>query len=405
MTAETPILIAGAGIGGLATALALAKRGLACHVIEKRARPSEDGAGIQIGPNGVHVLRQLGVADALSPLTASPDFLRIMDAVRGRELASLPLGKTIAARFDAPYWTAHRADLHAALLAGVQSNPLLKVSLGAEVIGATSYPSHARVSLSNGAHIDGPALIAADGLWSGARNLIFMSPPLQDTGSRAYRTVIPASQMPGGVSATSTHIWLGPRAHVVHYPVRAGTEIALVAVFADGEMAAGWSNDVAAADLNARFSQLAGPLRDVLMHASAWRGWRLLTLPNLPEWQRAWVNGRIALLGDAAHPVLPFLAQGAVMALEDAVVIAGHIARALQPKTISMHEALTNYAAERRPRTDRVALAAQRNGKTYHLSGAFAAARNTVLRSSPPQRLLARYDWLYGWRSDPRMDQ
>lgn len=392
----TPVLIAGAGIGGLACALALARRGMSCHVFEQRANITQEGAGIQIGPNGVHILRQLGVADALAPQTSSPVSLRIMDGVSGRELACLALGETIEQRHGAPYWTAHRADLHSALLTKAQANPLISFSLGSGVAAAISNSDCVELNLSDGCRIEGPALIAADGMWSRLRETIFNTPALQYdlqySGSRAYRAVIPAAQLPTELSAASTHIWLSPHAHAVHYPVRAGQEVAIIAVFADTDPAPGWGTEVLADSLQARFANSAPTLRALMMRAPIWRGWPLMTLAR----STPWVDGRIALLGDAAHPILPFLAQGAVMALEDAMVLARHLESA--PGAIPA--VLSSYARQRIPRTTRVARAAQRNGQTYHLAGPMAAVRNAVLRASAPHRLLARYDWLYGWRAE-----
>jgi salicylate hydroxylase len=391
LTAKQPILIAGAGIGGLATALALAQHNLASRVLEKRTDPSEEGAGIQIGPNGVHVLRQLGVADALAPLTASPVSLRIMDGVSGRELTVLPLGSTIAERHGAPYWSAHRADLHATLFQAARDNPLVTLSLGSEVQSAVSHSTEVGVVLSDSSQLSAPALIAADGLWSRLRDTVFKAKPLQHTSKHAYRAVIPAENLPASLSKTSTYIWLSPRAHVVHYPVRSGQEIALVVVLSDTETMLGWGTNVPSARLRSRFEGSASALRDLIDQPDSWRGWPLM----VPSGSTGWVDGRIALLGDAAHPILPFLAQGAVMALEDAVTVAGCMA--YSPNDIP--KALATYASQRLARTDCVARASQRNGQVYHLPGPLAAIRNSVLRKAPQHRLLASYDWLYGWRS------
>ena len=391
MSSPAPILISGAGIGGLAAALALAQRGFAAHVLEKRAGPAEEGAGIQIGPNGVHILRQLGVAGALAPLTASPDSLYIMDGVAGRELTRLPLGTTIETRHGAPYWTAHRADVHSTLLAAAQNEPLISVSFGSDVIAAQSHEDRVRLHLSDGSELDGAALIAAEGLWSTTRGSLFKSAPPVHSGSCAYRAVIPADRLPGGLSAGSTHIWLAPSAHVVHYPVRAGQEIAIVVILEGRAIVAGWGTDIAAAQIQDRFANAPSPLRELISRPASWRGWPLMKLPT----PTAWNEGRIALLGDAAHPVLPFLAQGAVMALEDSVVLADRLAHS--PQAIA--GALAQYARERVPRTSRVARASRHNGRIYHLAGPFAAARNAVLRTGSPRRLLASFDWLYGWRA------
>ncbi len=390
MSASAPVLIAGAGIGGLATALALAKRNITSHVFEKREELSEEGAGIQIGPNGVHVLRRLGIADALAPLTASPDCLRVMDGGSGRELTRLPLGTAIEMRHGAPYWTTHRADLHSLLLKAATDNEFVTLSLGVEVRSAESQAYGVRTLLADGAFCEGRALVIADGLWSRLRETHFNAAPLRYAGKQAYRGVIAASQLPPELTVTSTHIWLGPNAHAVHYPVRGGTEIAIVIVLSEPKTAPGWGHEVPAQSLQDRFAAAAPALHQLIGKPKTWRGWPLMTLPGLATW----TEGSIALLGDAAHPILPYLAQGAVMALEDAETLGDHFAARLDDIPL----ALKMYATERQSRTERVARASLRNGRTYHLSGPFAAARNAVLRTAPPDRLLASYDWLYGHR-------
>ena len=387
----SPILIAGAGIGGLAAALALAERGLNAQIFEKRAAPSEDGAGIQIGPNGVHVLRQLGVAQTLAPLTASPEALHVMDGVSGRTLTRMQLGRPFEERHGAPYWTAHRADLHAALLRAARTNPLISLTLGAEVTGAENFSGHVAIKTGDGATIKGAALIAADGSASRLRGQIFKSAPLSYSGSVACRAVISASDLPGGLSPAATHIWLTPTAHAVHYPVRGGDEIALVAVIARAHPAGAPGAVEEARTVRAQFHRAAPFLKALIARAPEWRGWPLMVMASPPPHR---VAGRIARIGDAAHPILPFLAQGAVMALEDAAVLASELARTPQ----SIADALSRYAGLRAPRSLRVARAAERNGRLYHLGGPLAPMRNAVLRASSPDRLINTYDWLYGWR-------
>lgn len=389
---DAPVLVAGAGIGGLATALALAQHNIASHIFERKTSPSEEGAGIQIGPNGVRILRRLGVADALAAHTSSPDALRVMDGLSGRELTALPLGRAIEQRHGAPYWTAHRADLHAALMQAATTNPLITLSLGSDVQSAASDATRASATLSDGTQQYGSVLIVAGGQWSHLRQTVFKCAPLQHSAKNAYRAVIPAQSLPGGLSKTSTHIWFSPSAHVVHYPVRGGQDIAIVAVLDGIKLSPSWGIEIAAPALQSHFLHATDALQKLIRQPASWRGWPLMVSPD----QSSWVEGRIALLGDAAHPILPFLAQGAVMALEDAVTLAAKLAHAPG----APEQALAAYALARKPRRTRVAAASERNGKTYHLQGVMALARNTVLRSVAPLRLLARYDWLYGWRID-----
>lgn len=388
---DREVLIAGSGIGGLAAALALARRGIACHVLERREAFAEEGAGIQIGPNGTRILAGLGVADSLEPHTARPEALRVMDGVTGKELIRLPLGRWLAARHGAPYWTAHRADLHAALLSHARIDPLIRISMAADVAEVENTPSGVSVTCIGGKRENGAALIAADGIRSRVRALKFTDAPLRPAHKSAARAVLPAEDMPDLLRRPDTHIWLRPNAHIVHYPVRAGHEYAIVAVFDDPDLWESWSTPVLPGWVLHRAAAFPEPLRSLLSAPKTWRKWSLYTAPPIPRW----ADGRVALLGDAAHPVLPFLAQGAVLALEDAETLAG----CLEADGSTVESALKRYEQKRWSRARDVAAASARNGWRYHLSGFMAAARNKVLTSLPPERLMAGYDWLYGWRA------
>ena len=386
------VLIAGGGIGGLAVAVALARKGIPSCVFERRAEFSEEGAGIQIGPNGTRVLQDIGVAGALSGLAAVPDGLQVRDAISAHGLARLPFGSWIAERHGAPYWTAHRRDLHGALLATARQERLVTLQTGAAVESAEQDPAGVTATLATGERLEGAVLIAADGLWSPLREKVFEGAAPRPAGKSAYRTVVPAAALPDGLAHNDVHIWLTEGAHVVHYPVRGGSEHAFVVIFDEPNATSGWSAPVEPAFVRARAHRLSPSLRVLLEAGEAWRMWSLheLLMP------RAWVKGRIALLGDAAHPVLPFLAQGAVLALEDATVLANELAAAGS----SPSSGLQRYEDKRRARALRVQAASRRNGRIYHLGGFMASARNRVLASAPPAMLMRQYDWLYGWRAD-----
>lgn len=387
---DHPILVAGGGIGGLATALALARHGIPSRILERRSAFAEDGAGIQIGPHGMRVLACLGVDDLLRASASEPDSIRVMDARSGHELSSLPLGSRIAGRHGAPYCTAHRQDLHSALLEQARVNPLIEIASNAEVVDAASSAAGVTVTLAGGATLSGAAFISADGLWSALRKKIFDAEAPRFSGKCAYRSVLPAEAVPKTLRRNDVHIWLEAGAHVVHYPVRGGREVALVAIFDDPAQSDAWSSDASVTEVRVRTGSLAQPLQDLMRSAGAWRKWSLFE-SHVPS---HYVKGRIALLGDAAHPVLPFLAQGAVLALEDASVVAAAIA--MTPGDIPA--ALLRYESERRARVLRVQAASARNGQIYHLSGLMAVARNSTLRALPAERLMASYDWLYGWK-------
>jgi salicylate hydroxylase len=391
MTQDLPIAIAGGGIGGLAAALALARRGLASQVFERRSAVSEDGAGIQIGPNGTKILYALGVAARLHPSVAEPEAISVRDGLTGRELTRLPLGHWIAQRHGAPYWTAHRQDLHAALLEAAEADPRITLATGTEITGYTNHDDRITAQMANGIDVTAAALIGADGLWSQLRTIQNVGVAPSATGKSAYRSVVAADAMPKSLSGNDIQIWLSPGAHVVHYPVRAGREFALVVIADEPASFDGWASAVPAEAVAAQVRSLAPALRELLSQAQTWRAWALQSLPPL----QIWTDGRMTLLGDAAHPVLPFLAQGAVLALEDAVVLARHLADG----STSVDQQLSAFGRERQKRAARVASSSVRNGRIYHLAGPLAFARNTVLRTAPPQRLMASYDWLYGFEA------
>ena len=387
-----PILIAGGGIAGLAAALAFAKHGIASEVLEREPEFSETGAGIQLGPNAQRILEALGAARYLAPNAVSPDSLCVHDGIRGKALTNLPLGQTMAKRHGAPYWTAHRGDLLNALLTAARAQPLITLLPGFEVSSFTQDVSAVAAISADGATRQGSLLVGADGRWSNVRRLALGEFQLPYSGYAAYRAVMAASDVPASLNDNNVHVWLAPQCHVVHYPVRAGQEHALIVVLEEPGTFEGWSTDADSNHVKRATAGLAGNLNTLVEAAPAWRKWTL----SDPAPFASWSNGRAVLTGDAAHPVLPFLAQGGAMALEDAVVLAREAANRLHQPA----DALESYQRLRLPRATRLQSAARRNGRTYHLSGLSAAARNIVLRTVPPERLMGSYDWLYGWRAD-----
>ena len=387
MAADGSILIAGGGIGGLALALALARTGRSSVVVERALEFEPIGAGIQIGPNGVRVLARLGLAEALHPLVGTPEALEARAGASGRLLARLPLGAWIAARHGAPYWVAHRGDLHGVLLQAALSDPRITVHTGFELASFTAGAAEVRATNQTDVTIAAPALVGADGLWSRVREILHPNLAPQFAGATATRTVITAEEA-GPLATSSVGLWLTRDVHVVHYPVRGGSEIALVIIAREEWLGRAWDQTTDARRLLARLSGFHASLREVLAPVEEWRKWALHTLPPLPHWS----SGRVTLMGDAAHPMLPYLAQGGVLALEDALVLAECLAAEADEA-----RAFRRFESQRRKRATRVQAVSRRQGRIYHLPPPLSWGRDAVLRLTPGAWLMAGFDWMYGW--------
>jgi salicylate hydroxylase len=386
-----PILVLGGGIAGLALALSLARHGRATVVLESRARFETEGAGIQLGANGVKVLAQLGLAERLRSQVGEPASLVVFDGRSARRLAQLPLGSWFAARHGAPYWTMHRADLHAALTATAAQQPHLLLRANYALKTLRQETSGVLAEDRGGERLAGEALIGADGLWSTVRQTICPAARPQFAGATAARALIAASAA-GGLAEPHVGLWLGTGANVVHYPVRAGREVAVVIIVREPWLASTAESRVDASQALAPLAAFHHSLTDVLGRAFDYRKWALYRLAALP----AWSSERIGLIGDAAHPMLPHLAQGGALALEDGLLLGSMLGR----DHVDVAAGLRDFTRQRRPRAARVAAVSRRNGQLYHLGPPLAWARDAGLRLLPGAWLMASYDWLYGWRPD-----
>jgi salicylate hydroxylase len=392
------VIVAGAGIGGLTAALALARNGFRVVVLEQAKRLEETGAGIQLTPNAARTLIELGLESELRPLALRPAALRVLSAASGREIVRMPLGEEAEQRYGAPYWVIHRGDLQAALAAAAARRLDITVKLGMRVEDFVTHRNGLTVMARGNAGMAderGLALLAADGLWSLARPRIGSREPPRFVGRIAWRGLVAAREVAPEFRQPLIHLWLGTDAHLVHYPVKAGRVINVVVITADNWNAPGWSVPASRADLLPRLSPeaWAPAARALVGLPEAWLKWALYD--HRPF--RHWSKGPVALLGDAAHPTLPYLAQGAAMAIEDAVVAAQCLAR--EPDDPA--QALQTYCAMRRARTRKVQRLAARNGARYHHAGFSAQLRDVAMRLMGGKHLLHHYDWIYDWRPPP----
>ena len=378
----------------MTAALALARNGFRVVVLEQAERLEETGAGIQLSPNASRILIDLGLADRLRPAVTVPTALRVLSAASGHEIVRMPLTGA-EERYGAPYWAIHRGDLQEALAAATSRQPGITLKLGVRVEDFIAHRNGLTVLTHGGACMmdeHGVALIAADGLWSQARTRLGHGEAPRFAGRVAWRGLVPARLVAPEFREPLIHLWLGHDAHIVHYPVKAGGVINLVVITSDRWQQPGWSEPANRAELVPRLAAeaWAPPARSLIGLPEAWLKWALYE--RRPIW--CWSKGPVALLGDAAHPMLPFLAQGAGMAIEDAAVAAQCLARTPDdPAT-----ALRTYVAIRRGRTRKVQREAARNGTIYHLAGPWGWLRDRVMRAMGGPRLLANYDWIYDWR-------
>ena len=398
------VLIAGGGIGGMAAALACARSGWKVRLFERAAHFSEVGAGIQLGANVTRVLQDWGMSAGLARFAAYPPRLQVRDVRSGRELGSLRLGNHALEKYGAPYATIHRADLHGLLLAAVRAQGTVQLHQDTTVSGFDATTGGVRVATvratgTAGPVVEGNALIGADGLWSRVREVLLRDGPPRPSGHLAYRALVPQASLPATLRSQDVTAWLGPRLHVIGYPVCAGTALNVVA-FVHGSppgadaspgALAHWDHNANAADLRAALAGCASPLRDLVHAIDHWRLWVMSDRPPMtgPHQQ---AQGRVALLGDAAHPMRPYLAQGAGMAIEDAQALGGVLQQAGTRKDVV--DALARYAQMRWRRNARVQARAERNGRIFHATGPMRWGRNLAMRLLG-ERLLDM-PWLYG---------
>lgn len=386
------ILIAGGGIGGLAAALALADKGHRIDVLEQAAAFAEIGAGVQLGPNATRRLKALGLSCSLDAIAARPDALVVRSARTHSAIARMPLGAAVEARYGAPYLCVHRADLHAMLLSAARAHARVSLSTNARVGDIRASDDLVCVSSTESRAWEGDALIGADGLWSTVRPQVEIpSQPPRHTGHTAWRALVAQAALPPALRRQQVDVWLGPRLHAVAYPVRGGRwlNVVVIAEAAPAGDARDWDQASSLAALQRATGRCGAALQALLEAVPAWRAWTLNDRAPV-ACANDMARGRIALLGDAAHPMVPYLAQGAGMAIEDASALAD----ALGPGGPSdVPDAFRRYAAARWQRNAQVQKRAKRNGEIFHARGPLQWGRDLALRTMGA-RLLDQ-PWLY----------
>ncbi|WP_424136576.1 3-hydroxybenzoate 6-monooxygenase [Roseomonas chloroacetimidivorans] len=388
MRQERPILVAGGGIGGLAAALGLARAGFEVVVLERAPVLAEIGAGIQLGPNAFEAFDHLGIGDTARAMAVYVDRLRLMDALTAEDIASIDLTEPFRRRFGNPYAVVHRGDLHGVFVRACQSQPRITLRTGCMVVGYEQDGATVTAQLRSGESIKGSILIGADGLWSRIRQRVVGDGPPRVTGHTTYRSVIPTEQMPEDLRWNAATLWAGPKCHIVHYPLSGWKQFNLVVTYHNDAPEPVAGQPVEEEEVMAGFRHVHPRAQSIIRHGRDWKLWVLCDRDPVERW----VDGRVALLGDAAHPTLQYLAQGACMAMEDGVCLAQEMAARSDAEA-----ALEAYCRRRLLRTARVQIQSRAVGDhIYHPAGAHAALRNSIMSAKSQEQWYDAVNWLYG---------
>ena len=390
-TSKDPVLVAGGGIGGLSAALALARRGLPVKVLEQASTIGEIGAGIQLGPNAFAAFDALGIGDRARARAVYTDRMVMMDAVDESEVASLPVGDAFRERFGNPYAVIHRADVHRSLLEGVEQTDRIEFLTATRVERVETGDGGVAVIDQHGERHVGQALVGCDGVRSAIRQQ-FVGDPVRVSGHVVYRAVVDAADFPADLRWNAPVVWAGPDCHLVHYPLRAGEQFNIVVTFHSRQPEQWGVTEGSRDEVTSYFEGIADRPRQLLSMPKSWTRWSTADREPIDRW----THGATTLLGDAAHPMLQYLAQGACMAMEDAVTLG----EAVRARPGDWTAAFQLYERSRIARTARVVLSAREMGRIYHAKGVERLVRNDLWRGRTPERYYDALDWLYGWRVD-----
>jgi salicylate hydroxylase len=384
---DLPFLIVGGGIGGLAAAVALSRKGFPAHVIERAAQFGEIGAGIQLGPNIFRAFSRLGLRDAIMADAWRPPGMEMRCALSGELVTRIPLGEPFRAHFQEDYAVTHRADMHKTILKAAEASPLVKLETNRNVVDWQDDGEKVRVQMADGGEAVGRALIGCDGLWSLVRQRIVGDGKPRVSGHIAFRGVLKKADVPPDLWRPDVVLWAGPRTHLVHYPLRRGELYNLVSVFHSDRYEEGWDAEGSLAELIGHFKGQRPEVLRMLEKIEAWRMWVLCDREPVKEWSK----GLVTLLGDSAHPMLQYLAQGANMAVEDAVQLAEEVT----VRPTDLPAAFRAYQQARYLRTGKVQIMSRVYGQFYHAAGVTAELRNQMLAPRTPEQAYEAASWLY----------
>ena len=386
---ELPIIVVGGGIGGLAVAMGLAQKGIHSIVLERSSQLGEIGAGIQLGPNAFHAFDYLGVGDTARRMAVYIDDLILMDALTGQQITRIPLQKAFRRRFRNPYAVVHRSDLHDVFLNACRTHESVEIRASSGVVRYEQDSTSVSAVLESGEQVKGRALIGADGLWSTIRDQVVGDGPPRVSGHTTYRSVIRTEQMPEEIRWNAATLWAGPKCHIVHYPLKGGDAYNLVATYHNDAPEPVAGKSVSHEQVREGFTHISPIAQQVIDRGVDWKLWVLCDRDPVMNW----VDNRVCLLGDAAHPMLQYFAQGACMAMEDAVCLAAE----MENHRDDVKRAFVAYNERRVLRTSRVQLQSRAIGDhIYHPSGAHAALRNAVMKARTADDWYDQIDWLYG---------
>jgi len=387
---DLPVLVSGGGIGGLAAALALVRQGFTVQVFEQAPEIGEIGAGIQLGPNAFHAFDALGVGDKARGRAVYTDYMVMHDAIDEYQVGKIPTDEHFRKRFGNPYAVIHRVDVHLSLLEGAQETGKVEFITNTRIEKIEQDEAHHTVTAidHNGKRWTGQALIGADGGKSVVRQQYVNDPP-RITGHVVYRAVVDKKDFPENLQWNAASIWVGPNCHLVHYPLRGGEQYNVVVTFHSRDKEEWGVKDGSKEEVESYFQGICPKARQLIELPKSWKRWATADREPIGTW----VFGRATLLGDAAHPTTQYMAQGACMAMEDAVTLG----EALRVHDNDWTQALALYQRSRVARTARIVLSGREMGRIYHAKGVERLVRNDLWKGRTPERFYDAVEWLYGW--------